>query len=270
MNMNSATLSTGTRLAYAEAGKGQPTVLLHGYCGSQHYWDDVLPIMSAHGRIIAVDLPGHGESSAYEGVHTMDKLADDVAALLDELGIAQVNLIGHSLGGYISLAFAEKYADRLLTLTLAHSTSFPDAEAAQANRLKAAATIRSEGVAAFVDGLVPKLFAKEHLISMADQVNKAKEIGYGTSVEGAAGCALGMRERPDRGEVLESLDRPILLLAGELDEVIPPEKRFPVTRPNVTTITLSGVAHMGMMEDPQAFGEAIVSFLDRNKVSDRV
>jgi 3-oxoadipate enol-lactonase len=269
-HMKKVNLSTGTTIAYQEAGNGQPIVLLHGFCGSHSYWDEVIPFLTAHGRVIVLDLRGHGASSAKEGYYSMEHLADDLVVLLDGLKLPQVNLFGHSLGGYVALAFADKYPERLLSLGLMHSTSFPDSEAAQANRLKAADTIRTKGIVPFVDELIPKLFTANNRTRLPEQLQKAKEIGYGTSIEGAAGCALGMRERPDRGFVLEKLDLPILLLAGELDEVIPPEKRFPVSKNNVISITLESVAHMGMLEDPHTFASAVVSFLERNRGADRV
>jgi 3-oxoadipate enol-lactonase len=268
--MNKVTLDNGTTIAYVEAGSGQPIVLLHGYCGSHQYWDEVIPSLSQSGRVITLDLRGHGASSAGEGVYSMEQLAEDLVQLLDKLKLPKVNLFGHSVGGYIALAFAERYPERLLTFGLVHSTSLPDGEAAQANRLKAAEAIRTKGVIPFVDELIPKLFVEAHRQSMPEQLKKAKEIGYKTSTDGAAGCALGMRERPNRSSVLEQLDVPILLLAGEFDELIPPERRFPVSKDNITSLTLGNVAHMSMMEDPQAFAAAIRSFLERNRVIDRV
>lgn len=263
--MKRISVKNGVEIAYTEAGSGQPIVLLHGYCGSHRYWDEVIPSLAAHGRVIAIDLRGHGASSASEGVYSMSLLAEDILSMLDELKLSKVNLFGHSLGGYIALAFAERYPDRLHTFGLVHSTSLPDGEAAQANRLKAAESIRENGVNAFVDGLIPKLFAASNRINMPEKVEKAKGIGYETSIEGATGCALGMKERVDRTFVLEQLDKPILLLAGELDEVIPPERRFPVSRDIVTEVTLNRAAHMGMLEDPEAFAAAIVSFLEQNR-----
>jgi 3-oxoadipate enol-lactonase len=268
--MNKVTVDNGTTIAYEKAGNGQPIVLLHGYCGSHHYWDEVIPLLTPYGRVITLDLRGHGASSASDGVYSMEQLAEDLAQLLDKLKLPKVSLFGHSLGGYIALAFAERYPERLLTFGLVHSTSLPDGEAAQASRLKAAETIRTKGVTSFVDELIPKLFTATHRQSMPEQLKKAKEIGYETSPDGAAGCALGMKERPNRSSVLEQLDAPILLLAGELDEVITPDRRFPVSKENITSLTLSHVAHMSMMEDPQAFAAAIRSFLEQNRVIDRV
>ncbi|BBI35286.1 alpha/beta fold hydrolase [Cohnella abietis] len=263
--MKKVTLSSGTTIAYEEAGNGQPIVLLHGFCGSHQYWDEVLPLLSSHGHIIAPDLRGHGASSATEGVYSMELLADELVDLLDELDLPMVNLFGHSLGGYVALAFAEKYPERLLTLGLVHSTSFPDSEAAQANRLKAVEAIKQDGINTFVEGLIPKLFVPNSSESRQELLRKAIEIGYSTSPLGAIGCSLGMRERPDRGAVLEQLQAPILLLAGERDEVIPPEKRFPVAKINVTAVTIEGVAHMGMLENPQEFAAAVGTFLERNR-----
>jgi len=260
-------LSTGIEMAYEESGGGRPIVLIHGFCGSRLYWEDAIPWLAPYGRVIAVDLRGHGGSGATdgEGDYAMERLADDVAALLDALGLDRASLFGHSLGGYVALAFAEKYPEKLTALGLVHSTAFPDAEQAKENRIKAARTIREDGIVPFVDGLVPKLFAPKHRESRPEWIAKAKEIGYGTSAEGAAGCALGMRARPDRVSVLEKLDVPVLLLAGEHDEVIPPEKRFPVSRDGVTPTTLAGVGHMGMMEDPRAMADALGGFLERNR-----
>lgn len=268
--MNHIVLSSGTSIAYEETGSGQPIVVLHGYCGSHHYWDDVMPLLASYGKVIAPDLRGHGQSSATSGVYAMEHLADDLAQLMDELKLPQVNLFGHSLGGYVALAFAEKYPERLLSLGLVHSTAFPDTEQAKANRLKAAQTIAEQGIRTFVDGLIPKLFTPEPQGAILNQLKKAIEIGYGTSTEGAVGCALGMRDRPDRIVVLERLEVPILLLAGERDEVIPQEKRFPVIKDNVSMVTLQDVAHMGMMENPQAFAKEIETFLERSRGLDHV
>lgn len=245
-----------------ESGSGVPLVLLHGYCGSHRYWDEVTPLLAERYRVITPDLRGHGDSPASEeGVYSMESLAENTLRLLDRLGIERAFLIGHSLGGYATLAFADQYPDRLLGFGLVHSTSYPDGDAAKANRDKAVATIREAGVATFVNGLVPKLFAPEHRNEHAGPMPKALEIGYGTSPLGAVGCALGMRDRPDRTAVLKQTDLPILLLAGEKDEVIPEERRFPASGANVTQVTLAGVGHMSMMENPSALADAIATFV---------
>jgi 3-oxoadipate enol-lactonase len=255
---------------FEHKGSGTPVVLLHGYCGSRRYWYDVLPVISTRYHVIVPDLRGHGASPVTEGIYSMEQLADDTAALLDRLKIDKAFVFGHSLSGYSTLAFAEKYPDRLLGFGLVHSTSLPDTETGRQGREKAVEQIRSEGVKPFVDGLVPKLFAPDHRTSMEKKVTVAKEIGYVTSPQGAIGCALGMLERPDRTDVLRSTELPVLLLAGEKDEVIPEERRFPVSRSNIMSVTLPGVGHMGMMEDPSSFAEEIMAFLDKSRVNEVV
>lgn len=259
--MKKMKLADGLTVAYKDEGQGAPVVLLHGYCGSSRYWDKALPLLAKEMRIIAPDARGHGDSGATEGVYSMELLADDVERLLDALQLPKAYVLGHSMGGYTALAFAEKHPDRLLGVGLVHSTAYPDDEAGKAGRLKVAERVEKEGVRPFIDELVPKLFAPEHRNAMPDELEAAKRIGYGTSAQGAIGCALGMRERPDRRHVLEQVRVPALLLAGEADAVVPPEKRFPVDRPNVVRHELKGAGHMSMMEAPEAFAQAVVSFV---------
>ncbi|WEK55163.1 MAG: alpha/beta hydrolase [Candidatus Cohnella colombiensis] len=250
---------------YKDTGSGLPIVLLHGYCGSHKYWDEVVPQLARNYRVITMDLPGHGQSAPSNMGYSMEQLAEQIIQLLDQLGLQQVYLFGHSLGGYISLALVERYADRLLGLGLIHSTSYPDSDAAKENRLKAVASIEKEGIVPFVNGLIPKLFASDNHQAVRESMEKAIEIGYGTSVDGAIGCALGMRERRDRKDVLERIQMPTLLLAGALDEVIAEDRRFPVSGPTVTAVTLENVGHMGMMESPDAFVNGIVNYLGESR-----
>lgn len=259
--MPTVTLANSLQVAYADEGSGAPILLLHGYCGSRHYWDDVLPLLSDRCRVIAPDCRGHGETAATEGAYSMEQQAEDAVQLLDALSIDRAYVLGHSMGGYAALALAERYPQRLLGIGLLHSTTFPDDENGKAGRDRTARRIALEGVKGHIDDLIPKLFAPDHLVSMRAKFERAVVIGYGTSPFGAIGGALGMKERPDRRSVLEGLQAPVLLLAGEADAVIAPEKRFTVSGPNVTQTLLGGAGHMGMMEAPEAFAQAIAAFV---------
>ncbi|CAI6080373.1 alpha/beta fold hydrolase [Cohnella sp. JJ-181] len=261
MARNRLTLNNGLEVSCMEEGQGVPLLLLHGYCGSGGYWTDVLPLLSAHARVIAPDARGHGETAATEGTYAMELLAEDALQLLDALNIRQAFVLGHSMGGYAALALAERAPDRLLGLGLLHSTTYPDDDNGKANRDKVAERIASEGMRGHIADLVPKLFSPDNLEPMKAQVDRALAIGFDTSAAGGIGAALGMKARPDRRGVLESLEAPILLLAGESDRVIGPDKRFPVAGPNITHRLLEGAGHMGMMERPDAFAEAILDFV---------
>lgn len=261
MARNRLTLNNGLEVSYLDEGQGVPLLLLHGYCGSGGYWDDVLPLLSAHARVVAPDARGHGETAATGGTYTMEQLAEDALQLMDALNIGQAFVLGHSMGGYTALALAERASDRLLGLGLLHSTTFADDDNGKANRDKVAERISREGMQGHIRDLVPKLFSTDNLTPLQAQVGRALAIGFGTSAEGGIGAALGMKARPDRRGVLEALEAPILLLAGESDNVIGPDKRFPVSGPGVTHRLLEGAGHMGMMERPAAFAEAILAFV---------
>lgn len=252
--------TTPQGIFYTEQGEGQAIVLLHGFCGSSDYWTSVAPELARHYRVITPDLRGHGQSHIVNPSFRIEDMAQDVVQLLDELQVEQAIVFGHSLGGYITLALAEQDAGRLQGFSLVHSTANPDAEVAKENRLKAVQTIQEQGIVPFVDGLIPKLFAPDHVQSMPDLVERCKQIGYRTSTEGAVGASLAMRERPDRNHVLASTQLPVLLVAGEADQIVPPDKLFTVSGPHIQQAVLSSAGHMGMMETPDAFIEVIHRF----------
>lgn len=251
----------GAELAYKEQGQGQTVILLHGFCGSSAYWNEVLALLPDHIRVIAPDLRGHGESSAPDETYSMEKLAGDIVQLFGKLDTGKPILLGHSLGGYITLALAEKQPELLKAFGLIHSTGYPDSEDGKAGRLKGIQTIREQGLPTFIEGLIPKLFAPKHLDSMPEAVQEAKRIGLTTSPEGAMATLEGMRTRPDRNEVLKQTQLPVLLVAGEHDQIVPAERTFVVSGETVTHRKLDGVGHMSMMEHPQALADVIVEFV---------
>ncbi|AEI45421.1 alpha/beta fold hydrolase [Paenibacillus mucilaginosus] len=250
----------GIRLSYRDAGEGTPVVLLHGFCGSSAYWDELVPLLEGRCRLIVPDLRGHGDSSAPEGPYAMETFAEDIAGFLKSLDIGRAVVLGHSLGGYITLALAERHPDLLLGFGLIHSTPLPDDDKGKEGRLKAMDTIREQGLPAFIEGLVPKLFAPAHLETMPQAVAKAKEIGLGTSPEGAVRTLEGMRARPDRRNVIEETKLPALLVAGTGDGVIAPEKTFAAEGERTTKRQIDGAGHMSLVEAPGELAQAILDF----------
>lgn len=251
----------GTVIAYDDRGEGEVLVLIHGFCGSSAYFERIIPLLSKTYRVIAPDLRGHGASSAPLGPYTIEQMADDIAGLLESLGVSKYTLIGHSLGGYVTLSLAQRYASQLNGFGLLHSTGYPDSEEAKEKRLKAVSTIQAQGITTFIEGLVPGLFATDNVEKMESEVTRAKEIGYRTPPQGAAGAALAMRERPDRTDVLSASTLPRLLIAGEKDHLIPSEKTFTAKGDNVTEALIQGAGHMSMYEAPEKLAEVILDFL---------
>jgi len=248
-------------IAYEEQGEGEVLVLLHGFCGSSAYWENVAPLLADSFRVIMPDLRGHGASDAPLGAYTIEQMADDVALLLEELGVEKYAVLGHSMGGYIALSLAQRYNSRLSGFGLVHSTAYPDSDEAKEKRVKAIATINSEGITSFIDGLVPGLFAPKSLDKLSAAVDRVKELGYKTPPQGAVGAAMAMREREDRRDVLSSAPIPVLLVAGGKDGIIPPERTFTTDKEHVTKAVIHEAGHMSMYEEPQRLADIIKEFV---------
>ena len=247
IKMEKLILSNGLELAYEEDGEGKTVILLHGFCGSHSYWDYVFPTLTQNSHVIRMDLRGHGQSGEANGEFSIDDMADDVAGFLEKKKLKNVCLLGHSLGGYITLAFADKYPKMLSAIGLIHSTAFPDSEEAKAGRDASVQKIKNEGINEFVNQLVPKLFSNNQV---EDAQNTVKEIGYRTNQEGAIHSLMAMKLREDKRQVLENSDIPILLVAGKEDKVIPPEKVFSTEGTHITKVNLEKSGHMSMYEQP--------------------
>jgi pimeloyl-ACP methyl ester carboxylesterase len=188
-------------------------------------------------------------------------MAEDIAILLNSLQIDRTTLIGHSLGGYICLAFAEKYPEKLTGLSLVHSTAYSDSDEGKANRDKGIQRITDEGIVPFVNDLVPKLFSEKNSEELSNQVDFVKNIGYKTSDFGAIGALEAMKNRPDRNEVLKGLQVPVLLVAGSEDQMIPLDRSFSVKKMNINQTVIEDCGHMSMLEQPDKLSEVLTGFL---------
>ncbi len=248
---------------YFDTGSGEVIVLLHGFCGSSEYWSSVIPTLSKHYRVIAPDLRGHGKSTAPNEHDQIEDYAEDVLHLINQLKVDKVTLLGHSMGGYIALAFAEKYSDRLHAFGLIHSTALPDSEQAKTGREKNQQIIRQQGMEYFIKQLVPKLFAPDHVVNMKEKIRKVEEIGFQTSAKGAIAALRAMKDRPDRTHILEQSNLPILLVAGENDMLIPVKNTFTIKNENITEGLIDGAGHMSMIEVPEDLYNYIQKFMHK-------
>lgn len=255
----------GITVSYNEKGKGSSIVLLHGFCGSNGYWDNVITKLSEHYRVIALDLPGHGESANLEGPVTIEDIADHIKDVLDYLNVPQVTMFGHSLGGYITLAFAEKFSQLVNGLSLIHSTAYPDSEEAKKGREAGVEKVKKEGISAFIDGLIPKLFSPDNIEKNQNDITTAKEIGYTTSSQGVMKTLIAMKNRPDRNRVLEKAEIPVLLIAGEKDQIIPSDKTFSVSKSNIKHVLIKDSGHMSMYENPTELINKMIEFMSTVK-----
>ncbi|MGO4345354.1 alpha/beta fold hydrolase [Paenibacillus sp. MCAF9] len=263
----------GIDLVYEECGssKGDVIVLLHGFCGSSQYWQKICPVLGDQYRVIIPDLRGHGGSSAPEGPYTMETMAEDIAALLEALAIEKVVMFGHSLGGYVTAAFAENYPDKLAGFALIHSTVLPDSEVTKEKRDTDIEAIQEKGISKYLYSIIPNLFTDDKVGEMRDEVNQL--IGVGQEMEAHAAIATleGMKMRPDRSHVLAEAKYPILLVAGAEDGVIKPNDTFTVTSldqpettfkyPHILETTFEDVGHMSLMEVSDQLARVMSTYL---------
>lgn len=260
MESNTVKISN-TELSFYDIGEGKPIVLIHGFAGSKQYWEKLLPELTINNRVIALDLPGHGESVMDYEKYSIEDMAGVIRELLDKLELDKVTMFGHSLGGYITLAFAEQYPDYLNGFSLVHSTANPDSADGKAGRETNAKKVLEEGNDSFIRGLAKKLFSPENTEVNTDDIKKTIEIGLSTPIKGIVNALLAMKDRPDRNDVLEDTNFPVLLVAGEQDQIIPPEKSFTVNKENIKQVVIKDSGHMSMYEQPAELIKAIQNFL---------
>ena len=246
---------------YRKTGSGAAVVLLHGFGEDGHIWDDVADALQSYTLLIP-DLPGTGASAAAPLID-MDGMAGTVRRMLDQEGINQTAILGHSMGGYIALAFAEKHPHRMTALGLIHSTAFADNEAKKETRKKGIAFIQEHGAAAFLETTVPNLFSLHTKAHHPQVMQPLLQGAHAFSEAALVHYYEAMMQRPDRTAVLKAATVPVLLLLGRHDTAVPPEDGLkqasmaPVTA--VHLLEKSG--HMGMLEQKEETQEIITNFL---------
>jgi pimeloyl-ACP methyl ester carboxylesterase len=260
--MNSKNIKTANaEISFYDEGNGKPIVLIHGFAGGKRYWDKVLPELAERNRVIALDLPGHGESGMAKESYSIEDMAATIKGLLDQLGLDKVTMFGHSLGGYITLAFAELYPNKLNGFSLVHSTANPDSDETREGRETNATKIREDGSESFIEGLSKKLFSPENRERNSSDILETVKIGMNTTAEGLVSALIAMKNRQDRNQVLEETELPVLMIAGEKDQLIPPEKTFTVNKTNINKIIIKNAGHMSMYEQPEELVKIMKEFL---------
>jgi len=246
-------------LSFKQYGQGKPIILLHGFPMNQSVWNDFVPLLSDAYKVITVDLPGFGKSPLPELPFTIDQIADSLLDWLSSENILGSTVIGHSLGGYVALAMAEKRPELFTGLGLFHSTALADSEEKKESRLKVVDFIAKNGVLAFTSNFIPPLFA--------DQKHKAidtvRDIAVQSTHDAVVGYTLAMRNRPDRTSLLRKLKIPVLFLAGEADAGIPVDSILSQSElcESAQVHVLKQVAHMGMFEKSEASSVIIRTFI---------
>ncbi len=244
---------SGIQLAYERAGRGTPLVLLHGYPLDHTIWEAIVPLLQDDFDLILPDLRGFGQSIVPEKPYTLEDMAEDIAALLDHVGLTHSVLAGHSMGGYVALAFARLYPQRLSGLALVASQAAADTPERRAGRYQTIEAIQRQGVEEVARTMSERLTAK------ADLVPHLRDLIRLQRPAGLIGALRAMAERPDATAWLANLSCPLVLIHGQADELIPVERAREIqTRvPQATLVEIPAVAHMPMLEAPEVTAEAL-------------
>lgn len=249
-------------LAFDAYGRGGDprVVLLHGWPLDRSIWSDVASRLAASGlRVIAPDLPGLGQSPPAEPGHeTVEDVADAVAVLLQDLGPDPVPVAGHSFGGYVALALAERHPGLVSGLGLVASRTLADTEAARTGRQTSAEAVRVRGTAALLPDLPRKLLAPDASPALLE---RATALVSRARPDGVIAGLRAMASRPDRTAVLDRFPGPLLVVHGLKDQLIPAgEAADPRSSEPVTRALLPGVGHMPMWEAPEALSASLRSW----------
>jgi 3-oxoadipate enol-lactonase len=244
--------ANGLELAYVRAGTGQSLVLLHGFPLDHAIWDDLIPRLQNDFDLIIPDLRGFGVSQTNDKEYTLDDMAVDTAALLHHLKLNKVFVAGHSMGGYVALAFARLYPDLVLGLGLVASQAVADTPERQKMRYADAEQVSSQGVGLLL-GMAEKLSPNPHIQTLV------RPIILRQSVAGVAGALRAMAVRPDSTDFLSGFTKPLVVIHGEADVLIPPERARAVKMlgPHAVMTLLPGCGHMPMMEKPQMTADCL-------------
>jgi 3-oxoadipate enol-lactonase len=251
-------------LAYTDTGLGQPVVLLHGYPFNRSLWNEQVSALSNSYRVITPDLRGFGESDATQGPATMNRMAQDVAELLDHLEISRAVVGGLSMGGYVALAFYKQFPSRVRSLILADTRAQADTEEGKQTRLQQAEKALAEGMAGIADGMLPKLLTPETVSKRPEVVKRVRDMMLKTKPEGAAGALLGMAERDDQTPLLAQISCPTLILVGREDPITPVVDSEKMNREigGSRLVVIENAAHVSNLERTDQFNEELLRFLN--------
>lgn len=261
--MKKVTKYKGVEVAYDDLGKGDCLVLLHGYLETRWIWQSFTERVSGRHRVVTIDLPGHGDSGTWGKVHTMEDLAGAVDSVLTGEGIGRVFLVGHSMGGYVAMAFADLYPEKLTGYTLFHSTCFADTDEKRKNRDREISLVLCNKKRQIINVNIPKGFADINLERLCGEVEFARNIALSNPDEGIVAILNGMKGRPDRTRVLQDPSLPLLLIGGMKDNYIPVEvfDRLVSLAPHARVLRLEKSGHMGFLEQPGPAAEAIEAMM---------
>ncbi|MES2748484.1 MAG: alpha/beta hydrolase [Bacteroidota bacterium] len=255
-------LHKNIKISYSDKGKGTAVVFLHGYLENKEMWNSFIPELSKKYRIITIDLLGHGQTDCIGYVHTMEDQADVVHAVLHELKIRKAVFVGHSMGGYVALAFAELYADVMKGLVLLNSTSKADGDERKKNRDRAIKAVK-QNYETFVRMSIANLFSENNRELLIDEIENTKLEALKTPLQGIVAALEGMKIRKDREVILHFASYPILLILGKKDGVLIYEDNLEQIEGTKVQLVTFEDGHMSHIENRDELLNLLANYLKK-------
>lgn len=251
-----------SNIHFFEKGRGQPVVLIHGFCEIGQMWEDFAASLSDSFRIICPDLPGCGKSPYTSSQKNLEGVAVQLEEWLDDQQIKDPIVIGHSLGGYVTLALAELMGPKLKAIGLFHSTAFADDEEKKGTRDRTVQFLTKHGVDKFVTSFVPGLIPEQKRAKFQEEIAKVIEQAKQSTLDGLIAYTQAMRDRQERFDILKNFAGSKLMIAGTLDSAV----KIDASRAHKMAVTdyceLEGVGHLGMIEQKNRCIELVSDFCE--------
>ncbi|WP_459210183.1 alpha/beta fold hydrolase [Aquimarina rhabdastrellae] len=255
-----------TQIHYTISGQGKPLIFLHGFLENSTIWKDLIPHFSNTFQCITIDLFGHGQTKNLGYIHTMEEMAQLVHVLITQLQLTQYTLIGHSMGGYVALAYIDLFPDTVSNIVLLNSTSLEDSSERKLNRDRAIAVVK-KNPNAYTSMAIANLFAPENRASLLEDILFIKEQAAQTSLQGIIAALEGMKIRKNRLHILKDFTGGKLILAGKKDPVLSYNQlQNEALESNTNLISFDG-GHMSYLENKTDVISTLNLFLVSNYTS---
>jgi pimeloyl-ACP methyl ester carboxylesterase len=257
-----ALLPDGLELAYDDAGTGTPLLLVHGWPHNRTLWAGQVSGLSSHARCIAPDLRGFGRSTV-RGPYSIDQYADDLAALLDSLGVQRAVMCGLSMGGYVALAMWRRHPHRVRALVLSDTRATADTDEAREKRVRLIAFVEANGVQALAERQLRAMVGRTTFETRPPLLESMRRLMASAPLEGVIGGLRAMADRPDSTALLATIDVPSLVVGGIEDGFTPPDELRALAGaiPRCRVELLEGAGHVSPFERPAAFNHVVGEFL---------
>ena len=259
----------GKKIFYKKIGSGNAVLLVHGFGEAGNIWDHQIETLKNNYQVIIPDLPGTGQSELIDDI-SLEGMVEVLHDLIHELDIDSITILGHSMGGYITLAFVEKYYNHVHAFGLIHSSSYADNDEKIISRKKGIEHIKKHGAENFLTTTAANLFSTSTKETKPDVIKKYTDSLSQFSADSLIKYYEAMMARKDRTNILSNTHSPVLFIIGEHDQAVPPSDSLEQSHlPQISFIhMMSASGHMSMIEEPIKCNEAIAEFLKTVYVND--